>query len=113
MVYQVTGPVVQEGERLAEALLTNHQREQSKICAPDLKNKLLAKGGKTQAQSDEVTKMVSRPPHLPRSSIPTSPVKRLSPEKEASLKSMLEKKPLTVTFENQTDQHIVMQIWFM
>ena len=98
----MTGPVVQEGERLAEALLTNHQREQSKICAPDLKNKLLAKGGKTQAQSDEVTKMVSRPPHLPRSSIPTSPVKRLSPVKEASLKSMLEKKSLTVTTAKST-----------
>ena len=25
MIYQVRGPVVQEGERLAEALLTNHQ----------------------------------------------------------------------------------------
>merc|ERR1719391_1591610 len=151
----VRGPVVQEGERLAEALLTNHQvlenqesqveeledklrhltlaypitmarpgggaslnnssvsraeaevdklaealREQSRIRAPDLKNKLLAEGSKIQAQSDEVRKrlaMVSTPPPLPRSSIPTSPVKRLSPEKEASLKSMLEKKPLTVT----------------
>ena len=100
-----------EVDKLAEAL-----REQSRIRAPDLKNKLLAEGSKIQAQADEVRKrlaMVSTPPPLPRSSIPTSPVKRLSPEKETSLKSMLEKKPLTVTFENQTDQLIVMQIWFM
>ena len=80
-------------DKLAEAL-----REQSRIRAPELKNKLLAEGAKEQ--SEEVKKrlaMVSTPPPLPRSSIPTSPVKRLSPEKEASLKSLLEKKPLTVT----------------
>ena len=84
-----------EVDKLAEAL-----REQSRIRAPDLKNKLLAEGGKIQAQTDEVKKrlaMVSTPPPLPRSSTLTSPVKRLSPEKEASLKSMLEKQPLTVT----------------
>ena len=84
-----------EVDKLAEAL-----REQSRIRAPDLKNKLLAEGGKVQAQTDEVKKrlaMVSTPPPLPRKSTLTSPVKRLSPEKEASLKSMLEKQPLTVT----------------
>ena len=89
-----------EVDKLAEAL-----REQSRIRAPDLKNKLLAEGAKIQVQSDAVKKrlaMVSTPPPLPRSSIPTSPVKRLSPEKEASLKSMLEKKPLTVTRAKST-----------
>ena len=87
-----------EVDKLAEAL-----REQSRIRAPDLKNKLLAEGAKLQ--SDAVKKrlaMVSTPPPLPRSSIATSPVKRLSPEKEASLKSMLEKKPLTVTRAKST-----------
>merc|ERR1719234_1189927 len=47
--------------------------------------------------------MVSTPPPLPRrSSTLTSPVKRLSPEKEASLKSMLENRPLTVTRANKS-----------
>ena len=85
-----------EVDKLAEAL-----REQSRIHAPDLKNKLLAE----KLQSDAVKRrlaMVSTPPPLPRSSILTSPVKRLSPEKEASLKSMLEKKPLTVTRAKST-----------
>ena len=72
-----------EVDKLAEAL-----REQSRIRAPDMKNKLLAEGSKIQGQSDEVRKRLCRavqsPPHM-------------SPEKEASLKSMLEKKPLTVT----------------
>ena len=89
-----------EVDKLAEAF-----REQSKIRAPDLKNNLLAEGGKIQAQSDEMKKrlaMVSTPPPLPRNSIPTSQVKRLSREKEASLKSMLEKKPLTVTTAKPT-----------
>ena len=84
-----------EVDKLAEAL-----REQSRIRAPDLKNKLLAEGGKVQAHTEDVKKrlaMVSTPPPLPRSSTHTAPVKRLSPEKEASLKSMLEKQPLTVT----------------
>ena len=84
-----------EVDKPAEAL-----REQSRIRAPDLKNKLLAEGGKVQAHTEDVKKrlaMVSTPPPPPRSSTLTSPVKRLSPEKEASLKSMLEKQPLTVT----------------
>ena len=92
-----------EVDKLAEAL-----REQSRIHAPDMKNKLLAEGSK-----DPRSVRRSEKETLPHSSIPTSPVKRLSPEKETSLKSMLEKKPLAVTFENQTDQHIVMHIWFM
>merc|ERR1719234_2604209 len=83
-----------EVDKLAEAL-----REQSRIRAPDLNSKLLAEGAKVQ--TEEVKKrlaMVSTPPPLPRrSSTLTSPVKRLSPEKEASLKSMLENRPLTVT----------------
>ena len=83
-------------EKLAEAL-----REQSKIRAPDLRSKLLAEGARIPTPKDTEAKkrqaLVSTPPPLPRSSIVKSPVKRLSPEKEAALKSMLEKKPLTVT----------------
>ena len=83
-------------EKLAEAL-----REQSKIRAPDLRSKLLAEGATIPTPKDTEAKkrqaLVSTPPPLSRSSIVTSPVKRLSPEKEAALKSMLEKKPLTVT----------------
>ena len=83
-------------EKLAEAL-----REQSKIRAPDLRSKLLAEGARIPTPKDTEAKkrqaLVSTPPPLPRSSTVTSPVKRLSPEKEAALKSMLEKKPLTVT----------------
>ena len=83
-------------EKLAEAL-----REQSKIRAPDLRSKLLAEGATIPTPKDTEAKkrqaLVSTPPPLPRSSTVTSPVKRLSPEKEAALKSMLEKKPLTVT----------------
>ena len=83
-------------EKLAEAL-----REQSKIRAPDLRSKLLAEAARIPTLKDTEAKkrqaLVSTPPPLPRSSTVTSPVKRLSPEKEAALKSMLEKKPLTVT----------------
>ena len=82
-------------DKLAEAL-----REQNSIRPPDIKNKLLAEGEKIPSQADKVKTrlaMVSTPPPLPRRSILTSPVKPLSPEKEASLRSLLEKKPLTVT----------------
>ena len=44
-----------EVDKLAEAL-----REQSRICAPDMKNKLLAEGSKIQGQSDEVRKRLCR-----------------------------------------------------
>ena len=44
-----------EVDKLAEAL-----REQSRIHAPDMKNKLLAEGSKIQGQSDKVRKRLCR-----------------------------------------------------